>query len=108
MPRALWIRLQVDQHSTLRGHVAGTGIVLEIIPGNLIEAAAILAIDDDLDVVQLGASALFELNRLGSADLDWVRPCSDWRWKSLPPSAEFPGPFSPERRGWLSAPLQRA
>ena len=67
MPHPLGIRFQVDQHRALRAHIARRGIVLEIIPRNLVEAAGILAVDDDLDVVQLRMSTPFELNRLGCA-----------------------------------------
>ena len=67
MPHPLGIRFQVNQHRALRAHIARRGIVLEIIPGNPVEAAGILAVDDDLDVMQLRPSAPFELNRLGGA-----------------------------------------
>ena len=67
MPHPLGIRFQVNQHRALRTDVARRGIVLEIIPGNPVETASILAVDDDLDAVQLRPSAPFELNRLGSA-----------------------------------------
>ncbi len=67
MPHPLGIRLQVNQHRALRADISRRGIVLEIIPGNSVKAAGILAVDDNLDVVQLRPPAPFELNRLGSA-----------------------------------------
>ena len=67
MPHALGIRFQVNQHRPFGAHIARRAIELEVIPGNPIEAAGVLAVDDDLDVVQLRPSALFELHRLGGA-----------------------------------------
>ena len=67
MPHPLGIRFQVNQYRALRVDITGCRVVLEIVPGNPVEAAGILAIDDDLDVVQFRASATFELNRFGGA-----------------------------------------
>ena len=67
MLHPLGIRFQINQHRALGVHIARRRIVLEIIPGNLVEAAGILAVDDDLDIVQFRSSAPFELHRLGGA-----------------------------------------
>ena len=68
MPHPLGIRFQVNQHRALRAHIARCGIVLKMVPGNPVEAAGILAVDNNLDVMQLRSSATFELNRLRSAN----------------------------------------
>src|SRR5208283_1446651 len=67
MAHSLRIRFQVNQHPALAAHIARARIVLELIPGNAVEAAGVLAVDNDLDVVQVSSSTLFELNRFGSA-----------------------------------------
>src|SRR5208282_1008763 len=66
MSNPLGIRFQVNQHLALRVHNSRCWIVLEIIPGDPVKAAGILAVNDDLDVVQVRPSALLELHRLGS------------------------------------------
>ena len=63
----LWISFEVNLDLALAGDVAGLRIVFEALSVNLIEAAGILSIQCDGDIVQLGTSALLELD--GSAGL---------------------------------------
>ncbi len=79
MLNALGIRFQVNQHSALRGHIARHGIVLKVISMPLVEAAGVLAVDDDLDVVQIRQSTRFELHCLRSADRELSAPLDGLR-----------------------------
>ena len=60
----LGICFQVNEDGTFRRHIARGRIVFEIAARDPVEAARILPIDHDLDVMQFGPAAFFELDRL--------------------------------------------
>ena len=65
---AFGIGFEIDEDAAFGDNVAGGGIEFKVFSGDAIEAAGIFAIDDDLDVVEFGSIALFELHGLGGAD----------------------------------------
>ena len=66
--QALRIRPQINLDFALGGDVSGRLIVFEIGATDLIEAAGIASVESDLDIVQLGVSALLELHRFAGLD----------------------------------------
>ncbi len=59
-----WIGLQIDLHLAVPRDVARFFVVGEVVPVNLVEAGGIAAVENDADVVQLGAPIQLELLEL--------------------------------------------
>jgi len=48
--------------------VASCGIVCELVPVDLVKTVMRLAVDDDVDILQVCMTTLLELNGIGGAD----------------------------------------
>jgi len=66
--QTLGIGFQVNRDRTLSRDIAGRRVVLEISARDAVESAGIFPVDNDLDIVQFGSSALLELHRFRCAD----------------------------------------
>src|SRR5208283_609779 len=68
---ALRVGFEVNQDPPLGGDIARLGVEFKVVSGNAVEAARVLAVDNDLDVVQFSVPAFFELDRLRCANREF-------------------------------------